>query len=169
MVLISLRKNHTPGALGGGGFHMIPHWDGNDLFNGYKLHQLLFGPPPTSPPAPCTLCVFCWRSVPHALYLPFCSFFIYIMGGLDNGCVQGEGDNLCVYSYLGRIQWGSGAHRLCWRPTYFMYSFYTWNVLRPRAGLFRVPTIGRKEAAWDTFPEGNLNEIFQPLCFVDCF
>lgn len=47
----------------------------------------------------------------HTHYIPlsFCSSFIYIMGGLHecrNDCVQGEGDNSYLYSYLGRIQWG---------------------------------------------------------------
>lgn len=63
----------------------------------YHVHPALF------------LCFAATLSHTHYISFSFCSFFIYIMGGLDeccDDCVQGEEDNSYLYSYLGRIQRG---------------------------------------------------------------
>lgn len=103
MGLTSLRKRHTWNQ----GFHMVPHWFGNDSFN--VRFRFLFFPSllfkTHCSAIYCCICLFCLFCLSHFWYS---SVFIYIIGGLEehsNDCVHAERDNSYLYSYLGCIQW----------------------------------------------------------------
>lgn len=104
------------------GSRTVPHWVGNDSFNGGKNKKVLFLYFLSSlrlnflvyflfslPSPPVSTCIQHRLHVTHLVALRFRPVFIYITGGLDvrrSHCEQAKWDNSHLCSYLGRIQRG---------------------------------------------------------------